>query len=638
MAAIAIQNVTKQFGTQMVLDGASVEFGPTETVGLIGPNGSGKTTLFKLITGELAPDLGTVTRARGLEVGYLRQEPDIAMDRTLHCEVGSMFEGLLALEAKLGTLGEKIAAAHDAPELPDLLAEYDRVHDQFVSVGGNTFETRMNEIIGGLGFTESDQKLPMAVLSGGQRCRAALAKLLLEDRPLLLLDEPTNHLDIDAVLWLEKYLKGHRGGAIVISHDRYLLDRLCDRIVEVASRKFFSYPGNYTNFAQTKALRELTQERQFEKDSVFIQKEREFIAKHLAGQRSQQAKGRRTRLERQLAAGEFVTELPQKRATTKINFATAQRQEGVVLRVDELAAGFPSKPLFDKMSFQLTAGDRLGITGPNGVGKSTFLKILTGEYAAQSGTFEFGRRLSIGYYAQDRTALDPKRSILEEIRAARPEFSELQARSYAARFQFQRDDVFKPIGALSGGEQSRVRLATLILSQPDILILDEPTNHLDISSREALEEALEEYSGTVIAVSHDRYFLDRTVGRLLVIRRESCKMYEGNYSFYVEQMEQAQTAAKAPPTPARKQSGGKKAKAAAPTKKISPYDHLSVAQLEEMLIERETRLSMLHERFGEPAVCKDPDLLAELQDDANALAEEIAAIDAAWQERAETNE
>lgn len=634
MAAITIQKVTKQFGTQMVLEEASAEFGPTEIVGFIGPNGSGKTTLFKLITGELAPDLGTVTRARGLEVGYLHQEPDIAMDRTLHCEVGSTFGSLLAMESRLERLGEKIAAAHDSPELPEILAEYDRVHDQFVSLGGNTFETRMNEIVGGLGFTESDQKLPMAVLSGGQRCRAALAKLLLEDRPMLLLDEPTNHLDIDAVRWLEKFLKGHRGGAVIISHDRYLLDRLCDRIVEVARRKLFSYPGNYSNFAQTKAVRELTQERQFEKDAAFIAKERDFIARHLAGQRSQQAKGRRTRLERQLAAGELVTELPQKRAPAKIRFAEAKDIEGVVLRVDELAVSFPGKRLFEGLWFQLSAGQRLGITGPNGVGKSTLLKVLVGECTAQSGTFEFGRKLSIGYYAQDRTGLDPKRTILEEVRAARPELSELQARSYAARFQFQGNDVFKPIGALSGGEQSRVRLATLILSQPDILILDEPTNHLDIPSREALEEALEEYAGTVIAVSHDRYFLDRAVERLLVIRREGCRMYEGNYSYYVEEVEQAQAVEKTPTT--KKQNSTKKKVLPAP-RKSSPYDHLSVEQLEEMLIDRETKLSGLHERFGDPAVCRDPDLLAELQDEANILAEEIAAVDAAWQERADAN-
>lgn len=635
MAAIVIQNVMKQFATQVVLDGASAEFGLNETVGLIGPNGSGKTTLFKLVTGELTPDLGTVTRSRGLDVGYLRQEPDIALDRTLHCEVGSTFQGLLALENKLAALGEKIASAHDSPQLPDLMTEYDRVHDQFVTAGGNTFETRLNEIIGGLGFTESDQKLPMSVLSGGQRCRAALAKLLLEDRTMLLLDEPTNHLDIDAVRWLEKYLKGHRGGAIIISHDRYLLDRLCDRIVELARKKLFSYPGNYSNYAQTKAVRELTQERQFEKDAIFIAKERDFIAKHLAGQRSQQAKGRRTRLERQLAAGELVTDRPERRSTAKIAFADAKDIEGVVLRVDELSAGFPGKPLFHDLTFQLSAGERLGITGPNGVGKSTFLKILVGEYSAQSGSFEFGRKLSIGYYAQDRTGLDPKRTILEEIRSSRSEFSELQARSYAARFQFQGDDVFKPIEALSGGEQSRVRLATLILSQPDILILDEPTNHLDIASREALEDALEEYTGTVIAVSHDRYFLDRTIQRLLVMRREGCKVYEGNYSFYVEQLEEAQSVDKRSIS-ARKQAA-QKSRSAEPARKTSPYDHLSVEQLEEMLIERETRMSMLHERFGDPAVCRDPELLAELQEQANELADEIAAVDAAWHERADTH-
>ncbi len=637
MAAITVHGVTKQFGTRIVLDTASLEINPGETVGLVGANGAGKTTLFKLITGELTPDFGTITRARGVEIGVLKQQPDIQLDRTLHDEVGSVFADLLELEQRLHTVAEEMAAkAHD-PDLPQLLEKYDRLNAQFDAAGGHKFETELNEILGGLGFSTADYSRTLSVMSGGQRCRAALAKLLLQDSTMLLLDEPTNHLDIDAVRWLEKFLAGHHGGTVVISHDRYLLDRVCDRIIEVENMRTTSFAGNYSNYARTKELRLLTAERQFEKDQAFIEKERAFIAKHLAGQRTKEAQGRRTRLERRLAAGEFVTEVSKSRRAVKLGFEERESEGGVVVRCDELSAGFGGRPLFSNLTMQIYAGNRLGITGPNGTGKTTLLRVLLGQIAPMGGEYSLDRKRTIGYYSQDERYLNLDRTVLDEIRAARTELSEEQARSLLGHYLFTRDDVFKPLGALSGGEQSRVRLATLILQSPDLLILDEPTNHLDIPSRESLEEALDSFEGTIITVSHDRYFLDRVCDRLLVIRPERHKLYAGNYSFYLEQVEQAKEQAKVAATPTLKPTenrpknrGGKTSKPLA-----SQYDVLSVEELEALIIDKEAELAALNDRYADPLVLRDPGAMTELKKQIDDVTRELAYIDRAWQERAD---
>ena len=296
MAAVTLQDVCRQFGTQIVLQGVSLELQTGQIIGLVGDNGSGKTTLLRLILGELKPDTGTITRERGLEIGYLKQEPEASPDQTLHDVVLSAFADVLELENKLHALSEEMAALHDDPKLPDLMESYQRVSDRFVAAGGHTFETQVHEILGGLGFAPVDYAKPVSILSGGQKCRAALAKLLLSKGSFLLLDEPTNHLDIDAAHWLEKFLAGHKGGAVVISHDRYLLDRVCDRIIEVDRTKVTSYPGNYSNYVETREIRNLTQQREFDKAAEFIRSERDFIARHIAGQRTKEAQGRRTRL------------------------------------------------------------------------------------------------------------------------------------------------------------------------------------------------------------------------------------------------------------------------------------------------------------------------------------------------------
>ncbi len=661
MAVVVVFGITKQFGTQVVLQSVSLELRSGETVGLIGANGAGKTTLFRLIAGECQPDLGTITRARGLEIGYLKQEPEVSLTRTLHEEVGSVFADLLQLEQKLHAISEQMAAVSDQVRLKDLMASYDRVNGRFIAAGGHTFETRLNEIVGGLGFTQADHHLPMAVLSGGQKSRTALAKLLLQDRQLLLLDEPTNHLDIDAVRFLEKFLSGHRGGAVIISHDRYLLDRLCDRILEVERGEVSSFPGNYSNYAKTKEVRLLTRQRQFEKDQDFIEKERAFIAKHLAGQRTKEAQGRRTRLKRRMDAGEFVTDAPQTRRSTRLAFGRTETKGGTVLRCDELGMRYGDNVLFTDLTCQVFAGDSFGITGPNGTGKSTLLKIILSEISPYEGTVTLDTGRTVGYYAQEAVELDPERTVLDEIRAHRPELTEERARTMLGSYMFTGQDVFKKLKMLSGGEQSRVRLASLILADPEILILDEPTNHLDIPSCEVLEEALLNFGGTIIVVSHDRYFLDRIVDRLMVIRRGGHAIYNGNYSFYIEQVERQRVAARprrdrlpftsrsdvkgegtCTPRRNRKSKGGaasrkrlgKQADHRKDSKsKTSPHDRLSIEELEKLVIEREVELSLLHERFGDQAVCKDQDALAELQEQADALSAELAELDTAWQER-----
>ncbi len=649
MAVVTVQGVTKQFGTQIVLQDVSFELHTGETVSLVGANGAGKTTLFRLIAGEMAPDTGTVTRAKGLGIGFLRQEPDITLERTLHEEVGHVFAPLLAMEQRLHDLSEQMArSADDESKLSELMTKYEWINERFIAAGGHTFETKLNEILGGLGFSQADHTKPMSMLSGGEKCRTALAKVLLQERRLLLLDEPTNHLDIDAVRWLEKFLAGHHGTAVIVSHDRYLLDRLCNRTIELERHRVTSFPGNYSNYVQTKEIRLLTQQRQFEKDAEFIAKERAFIAKHLATQRTKEAQGRRKRLERRLKAGEFVTETPHAQRSTKIRFENKERREkadkggshqrgeatpGAVLRCDELCMAYNSNALFTDLTFQVLSGLRLGITGPNGTGKTTLLKIILGEINPTGGSFALDPRLQIGYYAQEEGAWDADRTIVDEIRKGRPQLSEQDARTYLGRFLFTGVDAFKTLVTLSGGERSRIRLATLILEQPELLILDEPTNHLDIPSREALEAALDEFTGTIIVVSHDRYFLDRIIDRLLIIRSEGHALYDGNYSHYAEQVEQQRATSKERESPSRKKVRRSATSRGRAKSTPSPYDRLSIDELEALVIEHEEKLAAVHMRFADAEVYRDPDRLAELREEAEAIERELAAVDAAWCER-----
>ncbi len=642
MGLIRLQDVHKQLGGQVILAGVTLDLHTNQTAALIGANGVGKTTLFRLIARQLDPDLGTVTISKDLQVGYLPQEPDIDHTATLRDAVAAAFADLLKLERKLHDLADQMAAAHDSPALDPLMAEYDKLSARFDAAGGYRFEQRLNEVLGGLGFRTQDYGMPVSALSGGQRCRAALAKLLLQERQFLLLDEPTNHLDIDAVRWLEKFLAGHQGGALIISHDRYLLDRLAERTIELTGAKVYSYVGNYSQFVRTRAERQLTQMRQYEQDREFIEKEQAYIAKHLAGQRTNQAKGRRTRLERRMEAGEFVLERPtDATAAAKIRFddpgKQAQRGKEIV-HVEGLRKQYDDKLLFSDLDLTVFSGQRLGITGPNGTGKTTLLKIVLGEVEADAGATKVAQTARVAYFAQDATGLDPERTVIDEIISVRGDFLERDARNYAARFLFHGEDPFKKTSQLSGGEQSRVRFMKLILGAPDVLILDEPTNHLDIPSREALESALAEFKGTVITVSHDRYFIDQTVERLFVLREEGHRLFAGNYSYYIEQIEreraEAEAAAMAKAGTPRK-GGRRGSQTRAKDQPTSPFAKMKLVDLEAYIAEREEQVAEFNERFADPDVYKDAELIMRLRVEFDTVREELAAAEQAWLERAE---
>jgi ATP-binding cassette subfamily F protein 3 len=655
MGLVRLQNVSKQFGARLVLNDLSLELHTGEKVGFVGANGAGKTTVFRLIAGGLLPDMGTVTLSKGLEVGYLPQEPEIAEEQTLHDEVLGVFANVFALEQKLHALAEQMSTQPPGPQLDELMQQYDRATARFEAAGGYSYEQRLGEILGGLGFKPEDYKLPMNALSGGQKCRAALAKLLLREPELLLLDEPTNHLDIDAVRWLEKFLAGHHGGAVIVSHDRYLLDRVADRIVEIEGGKVQSYPGNYSNYVRTKELRQLTQDRQYELDHAFLEKERTFIATHMGRQRTAEARGRLTRLERRLKAGEFTLEKSAQRARVKIAFgADADRiQSGKdVLEVEGLCKRYGAKVLFTDLSLRVPAGRRLGITGPNGTGKTTLLKIVLGQIPANRGKYRFAAKASIGYYAQEAAELDPDKTVVQEILSTRPDLLESQARSFAARFLFRGDEPFKRIEQLSGGEQSRVRLMKIILTSPNVLILDEPTNHLDIPSREVLEQALAEFPGTIIVVSHDRYLLDRICDRLLVMRDNQHALYQGNYSYYIEQIERERAAAEAAAAAATgdrakksrpsSRAGGRDAAGAGrtagstrPTQARSRFARLKLEELEALIIEREQQLERLHERFGDVQLYREAGAVVRLREEFETRKSELQEAEADWTARAE---
>jgi ATP-binding cassette subfamily F protein 3 len=533
MIVLGCSNISLSFGINKILDNITFNIQEGEKAGLVGVNGAGKSTLFKIISGNLLPDSGDVFKAKNSKVGYLEQNSGIDSSKTIWDEVLSVYSGLIDMEKRIKQLEKDISVEKDESSLSSLMKEYSRLTEVFTRSGGYEYNSRAKGVLKGLGFDENQFSLKSQSLSGGQKTRLALARLLLEEPDILLLDEPTNHLDINALEWLEDFLKNYKKSVLVISHDRYFLDVVTNKTIELENCTCKVYSGNYSLYVKHKAADREMQQKHYELQQKEIQRIEAFIEQQKRWNREKNivaAESRQKVLDR-MEKIEKPKGLPEK---IRIQFSSSITSGNDVLFVENLSKRFTEKPLFKEIKFKLSRNERVFLLGPNGCGKSTLLKILSGNLEKTSGDFEYGHKVVPGYYDQEQQNLDENKSVIEEVWDSNDNLTHTEIRNALAAFLFKGEDVLKPVSVLSGGEKSRVSLVKLMLSGANFLLLDEPTNHLDINSREVLEEALDSFDGTVLAVSHDRYFINKLASRILEMDGNALVDFMGGYSDYLE--------------------------------------------------------------------------------------------------------
>ena len=649
-----LSDVYKSYGTQDVLRGLSMQVNPGEHVGLVGRNGSGKTTMFRLIAGDEPADKGEVIRARGVRLGLLAQHIHFEPGSTVHESALAAFGHLQRIEHEMHELEHRMADADG--DLEAVLERYSDLQHQFEREGGFAYAAKAESILQGLGFDRDTWSMETEKLSGGQQNRLGLARLLLAEPDVLLLDEPTNHLDVNAVEWLEEFLQASTAGFVIVSHDRYFLDRCCRRIVEVDNGRASSYTGNYSDYLVEREERREIQQRAYDNQQQLIAKTEEFIRRNLAGQKTKQAKSRRT----MLAKLERVDAVRVDRASGDFRLQKIERTGNHVLMVEDVTIGYSDEVLARDISFILRRGECLGIIGPNGSGKTTFLKTILNKTPALSGEVRWGTKVQVGYYAQQLDDLDDRNEIIMELRRVAPSTATAgELRTFLAKFLFTGDDVYKHVRDLSGGEKGRLALAKLIYSRVNVLVLDEPTNHLDIPSREALEEALDAYEGTIITISHDRYFLDRVATQILALDTDELAVhYNGDYTEYhywraarlaqglplIEDKEfdvnktrtsEPDTVASAPQQSAQpsKQTKGKKVTAPkSPVVKVIKKNKPAVSpeSLESEIARAEKKLQEISERMSQPEVARDATELIKLDADYKQTEAQLSSLYEQW--------
>jgi ATP-binding cassette subfamily F protein 3 len=528
MPVLTVQSLSKSFGALDIFSDISFSIPHKSRIGLVGPNGVGKTTLLRILIGEEEASSGLVNRARGIQIGYLPQEARLDSNRSLWQECLAVFQPLLDRQVELHRLEEQMAREGQSDEL---MSTYGRLQADFEALGGYTYETRIRMTLTGLGFSQADGKRPLSQLSGGQRTRALLARLLLSEPDLLLLDEPTNHLDIAAVEWLEDYLKTWPGAVFIVSHDRYFLDQVVNVILEMTP-DLEEYHGNYSAYLNQREERYQRYLLEYQAQTEFIEKEEEYIRRNIAGQNTRQAQGRRKRLERLLEETRLAP--PVHRRSLHLHLDTASRSGELVLRTRSLSVGYADegKPLFTVPDLTLVRGECAAIIGPNGAGKTTFLKTILDQIPPLAGETLLGSSLHIGYFAQAHEDLHSTWTLIEEIQGVAPRMLPAEVRDYLAKFLFTGDDVFKTVNLLSGGEGGRLALACLALQGANLMLLDEPTNHLDIPSQEILQSVLSDFGGTILLVSHDRYLIDALATQVWEVDplRRTLNVFAGTYS------------------------------------------------------------------------------------------------------------
>lgn len=623
MSLVRGKNISKSYGDKLIIERSSFQLNEGEKIGLIGANGVGKTTLLEIISGEIRPEEGGVEKRKNLKIGYLAQETNLTLKRTLYQEGMEVFYEISLLREKMHSLAEMMNREKD--NLSQIMEEYGKVEEEIEKKDGYNCEVRLKAILSGFGFQKSDFEKQVEHLSGGEKSRLAYAKLLLREPDILLLDEPTNHLDVEAAEWLENYLVNYQGALLLVSHDRYFLDRVVEKIWELERGKLRCYRGNYTHYLREKKEEIIRQGRRHELQQKEIRRQEEFIRRNIVGQKTKQAQSRRKMLEKLK-----IISRPQREGEIEIKFSSQLRGGNEVLQVKSLGKSLQKLFLFKNLNFQLQRGDRLGIIGPNGTGKTTFLRIIIGEEKADEGEVKIGRNIKLGYYDQHLAELNPESSIIEEMRSMDPKVKDEELRSFLGRFLFSGKDVFVPVKDLSGGEQARVLLGKLILAKVNLLILDEPTNHLDLKSRGILEEALGKYDGTILVVSHDRYFLDKIVGRILYFGRDSeSRIYWGNYSHFLEKKKGEIKSTKIAQQKKREKSEERKKSVRKSRENTLSLNNFAELEAEITLLEEERE--EVTKKLADVEVCRHPDKVNELSRKYQDISKKLELLYGEWE-------
>lgn len=641
---LSCQNISKAFVENQVLKNVSFHIEDHEKAAIVGINGAGKTTLLRIIVGEMTPDDGQVVLAKDKTLGYLAQNSTVDTSHTIYEELLSVKADLLRLEEKIRECENNMKHA-DGDALEDLMKQYTSLTHAFETGGGYLYRSELVGVLKGLGFTEDEFSKPVATLSGGQKTRVALGRLLLQNPDLIILDEPTNHLDMNSIAWLETYLLNYKGAVLIVSHDRYFLDRIAGKVIEIDQSKATTFMGNYSDYAVKKEQLRVAAWNAYMNQQREIKHQEEVIAKLKSFNREKSIKRAESR-EKMLDKIEVIEKPSEVRTDMKLTLTPRILSGNDVLTVEHLSKSFDSHKLFADVNFEIKRGEHVAIIGDNGSGKTTLLKILNGLVPADQGTFRLGSNVEIGYYDQEHHVLHSEKTLFEEISDDYPYLNNTQIRNVLAAFLFTGEDVFKRISDLSGGERGRVSLAKLVLSNANFLILDEPTNHLDIMSKEILEDALNGYEGTILYVSHDRYFINRTAHRILDLTEGQFVSYVGNYDYYLEKHDTVMAAIEANAPQNADADSAVAAKAAESEVKLDwkaqkeeqarlRKKENDLKKCEEKIAELEARISEIDTEMSDPAIGTQVAKLQELSKEQTSCQEQLEKLYEQWEELAE---
>lgn len=629
---LSCNNISKSFGTDVIIKSCSFNIEDHEKAAIVGINGAGKSTLLKIITGIEPADTGLVTLAKDKTLGYLSQQQNLNSDNTIYDELLSVKQYILDMEAQLRSIENQMKSADDTA-LETLMKKYSDLNHEFELNNGYAYKSEITGVLKGLGFAEEDFTLNVNTLSGGQKTRVALGRLLLSKPDIILLDEPTNHLDMESISWLENYLLNYSGAVLIVAHDRYFLDKIVSKIIELDNGNATVFSGNYTDYASKKAILRNMQLKEYLNQQREIKHQEEVITKLKQFNREKSIKRAESR-EKMLNNMEFVDKPEILNDKMDIKLEPNVISGNDVLTVDNLTKGFDGTVLFDNICFQIKRGERVALIGSNGTGKTTILKLINGIIPADSGSIYLGAKVNIGYYDQEHHVLDPDKTIFDEIRDAYPDLNNTQIRNTLAAFLFTNEDVFKYIKDLSGGERGRVSLAKLMLSNANFLILDEPTNHLDITSKEILENALNSYTGTVLFVSHDRYFINSTATRIIELANKTVVNYIGNYDYYLEKKDIlgakpiTNNISKSSSSAISKLNWQEEKVKQAQQKKIKN----EIKRTEERMALIEAEIEELDNMYADPAISSDTAKLMEIHTRKEALSKELDELYDKWGE------